>query len=319
MMKRRLQTMGVGQEQRQRLNTRNLVHLFKNDPVTISPAYSNGTAVADLRTGNYVYQLLQIQVIATQEVVGKTIQRSGVHYVKTDVLHEYLTNVKLEIDATVERDLTMEQLVAFNAMDGYDTRDGLVYMVFGGPNQFHDRSIEDVYMLGTSNINNLRLLFDLGEAWGNANEFRLEIMAEYVHAEKPISNIRTMVSNRHSVASAGQYTITGLPIHSDIGAIYCVGDGIERATLEVNGKEVMEVKNYQLRGLNSLYGRDSAPLGAGVVFDFLRSGEINKALASLRSSENQRRNADIIVKVWTDAPTEINVITDQVGRYAKQR
>lgn len=313
---RRIPTTGVGKELAARASTER--HISKiRDVFSVSPAYSDGTATMDLKTGKYTYENLQFMIRSAAEIVGDTFAVDGKHYVSTGKLDKYISRVRLEIDGVVERDLPMDLLVKFNEMDGYDVLAGVAWMVFGGPHQFDDKRVEDVYALGTNNVRDLRILVDLTTDWVDGSMF-VEGMAEYTSTNRPITHLRTVKSKKESATGAGQFTITGLPIHSDIGAIHVLGDNILSAELIIDDVEVMSIGNYQLLGFNRLYGNDPLALGNGMTFDFMRSKEISKALKSLERADQRKRNADIKIILEMAGAAELTVITDQVGRYAGQ-
>lgn len=313
---RNIRTSGAGKELLQRAKTTRAVDKIR-DPFTISPAYSDGTATMEVKTGLYTYQFFQIMVRTSAAIAGETILREGKHYVQTAHLSKYISRMRLEIDGNIERDLTMDQMVNFNAFNGYDVMDGQVFMVFGGPHQFDDKTAEDLYALGTANLRSVRVLVDLSSDWTDGTMF-LEGMAEYTSTRRQITHLRTVKQQRYAPASAGEYTISDLPIHSDIGGIYVLGANILSAKLEVDGVEIMKVTNYQLKGINKLYGTAPDSLGDGMVFDFLRNREVTKGLKSLESNAERKRNANISITLDMGAANEINVITDQIGRYATQ-
>ena len=313
---RRVRTAGVGKELVKRAQTERFIDKVR-DPFTISAAYSDGTVDMDLKTGPYTYQFLQFMVRSASAITGETILRDGKHYVKTEFLSKYISRMRLDIDGVTERDLTMDQMVNFNASNGYDVQDGQVYMVFGGPYQFDDKRIEDVYALGTGNLRTVSVRVDLTSDWVNGTMF-MEGMAEYTSARRPVTHLRTIKQKRYSPSSSGEYTIADLPIHSDIGAIYVLGADIKSAKLEIDGVEVMDVSNYKLKGINKLYGNSPEKLGEGMVFDFMRSREITKALKSLERMDQRKRNANIAITLNLGSASELNVIVDQIGRYATQ-
>ncbi|MCD9147864.1 hypothetical protein [Pseudophaeobacter flagellatus] len=313
---RRIKTAGVGKELAQKAQTTTAIAKVRN-VFTTSPAYADGTATMDLKTGAYTYQVLQFSIWSSVAIAGETFQRDGRHIVNTANLSKYITRVRLEIDGVVEQNLSMADWIKFNAKDGYNVADGVWWMHFGGPHQFDDKRVEDVYALGTSNLRSVRILVDLTSDWNDGN-MQLAGMAEYTSTRRHVTHLRTIKSNRHSPASAGEYTISGLPIHSDIGAIYVLGEGIKSAKFVVDDVEIFDARNYQIEAFNLLYGADTTALGNGIVFDFMRSNEITKALKSLERSDQRKRNADIRIVVDMDAANELNVIVDQVGAYATQ-
>ena len=298
------------------MSTSRFVNKFRN-VATITEQRSDGTAVARLKTGQYTYSGCYIGVRSKVEIVGKTVAVDGKHYVKSANLPEFVGEIRLEIDNVVERNLSCARHIAFNQKDGYDVQDGIIYMPFGGPFQFDNMAVEDVYQLGTKDVRDLEITFDLTAAWDNSNMF-LEIMSEYTSSVRPIGFLRTTKTLIRNATGAGEFTIDGLPIHSDIAAIYVLGSNIKSAVLTVDDVEVESAGNYWIAARNKLFGVNTDALGDGVVFDFLRDKDVNKGLKSLESNAQRKRNADLLITLDMMDAEELTVIVDQIGRYAQQ-
>ena len=317
-MMRNIQRTGIGSELGKKLRVP-VINRFLTDLATISGQYSDGTATADFPVGKYTYQLFQIGVRSSAEIAGKTIEKGGEHFVKTANLAEFVEEVSLVINGTVERRIPIDLLLKLNASKGLNTTDGFAYMTFGGPHEFWEKAAEDAYMLGTGNLRDLRLDFKLKSAWADGAMF-LHLGAEVAREAKPLEFISTMKSRRYSLGSAGEHTITDLPINADIARIYVFGTGLKRTEFEVDGETVFKANAYCVEGLNTLYGADVTALDDGVVFDFWRSGEVEKGLKSLEGDAQRKRNADIQIMLETAAAdTEVQIVMELAGRYVTQQ
>jgi hypothetical protein len=315
-MGRRILTTSVGGNFEKQLITSRFVDKLRNVS-TITEARSDGTAVATFKRGPYTYKGFYIRVRSKVEIVGKTVATSGKHYVKTANLAEYVGKVRLEIDNEVERELSTDRMVQFNAKDGYDVQDGVLYMAFGGPFQFDDQGVEDVYQLGTKNLRSLEVTFDLTSDWDNANMF-LEVVADYTSVARPLSFIQTVKTFIHQPSAVGEYTIDSLPTHSDIAAIYVLGSDLNSAKLIVDDQEVFNCDAHILAASNKMHGVNVDALGDGMVFDFLKDKDIRKGLRSLETAAQRKRGADLQIICDMAAGSELTVIVDQIGRYKQQ-
>lgn len=316
MGRRTVQTTNVGGNLEKQLTTSRFIDKFRN-VCTITEARSDGTAVATFKRGPYTYKGFYIRVRSKVAIAGKTIATSGKHYIKTANLSEFVSKIRLEIDNEVERELSTDNLVKFNAKDGYNVQDGTLYMAFGGPFQFDDMGVEDAYSLGTQNLRSLEVTFDLTSIWDNANMF-LEVHADYTSVARPLSFIRTVKTFIHQATAAGEYTIDGLPVHSDIAAIYVLGSNINSGKLIVDDQEVYNADAHLQAALNKMHGVNVDALGAGMVFDFLKDKDIRKGLKSLESAAQRKRGADLQIMLDMEAAAEVTVIVDQIGRYKTQ-
>ncbi len=313
---RRLPRTGVGTEIRKKLSVP-LIQRF-SQLATISSQYSDGTATADLPVGSYTYQMFQMGIRSSAEIAGKTVEKNGIHFVKTANLAEFIEEVSLEIDGVIERRLDMDLLLKLNAFHSYDVTDGLFYMTFGGPNIFWDKASEDAYMLGTGDLRSLRLLFKLKSAWTDGSMF-LEIGCEHARIPRPLEFINTLKSRRISLGAAGEHTITDLPINADISRLYVFGSGLKKTELVIDDQKVFDCHSYEAQGLNAIYGKDVSALGDCILFDFWRTGEVHKGLRSLESVEHRKRNASIALMLETvSADTEVRVVMELAGRYVNQ-
>lgn len=314
---RRIQRTGVGGELGKKLRVP-VINRFQTNLATVSGQYSDGTATAEFPVGAYTYQLFQLGVKSNAAIGGDTITKNGEHFVNTAALSKYIEEVTLVIDGVAERKIPIDLLVKLNASKGLNTSDGFAYMTFGGPHEFWDKRAEDAYMLGTGNLRSMRLDFKLKPAWADGSMF-LHIGAEVARIARPLEFISTMKSRRVALGAAGEHTITDLPINADIARIYVFGTGLKKIEFEVDDEKVFDAHSYAIEGLNSLYGTDVTQLDDGVVFNFWRSGEVEKGLKSLESAAQRKRNADIQLMLETiNANTEVQIVMELAGRYVTQ-
>ncbi|MGH1417206.1 MAG: hypothetical protein ACRBB0_27220 [Pelagimonas sp.] len=310
---RRTRSTGVGQEAQKKHRTPKVIHKIRSVG-TVSPAYSDGTAVIDMKRGPYTYQNIGLSISSTVSIPDDTNNRTGKFFVKTDKWSKYVSRIRLEIDGVVQRDMTTEMFISFMRMKNLDAANGVLFMMFGGPSQFEDKDVEDAYMLGTRNVNSIRLLFDLTSEWVDG-QMQLEEISEYAPVNRPTAFLVTNKVHKRRATGAGQFTISDLPTHADIGAIYVLGAGIKSAKLIVDDIELFDGDNHQLHAMQQLYGRayDQFPVGEFVMFDFLRSKEVTKGLKSLETKAERRRNADIRLEFDMEDAAELTVVVEQMG------
>lgn len=317
MPRRRIRNSGMGGEALKKTQTRNFLHRVA-PKATITGMYSDGTAIATLPTGKYTYQFFQIGITSKIAIAGVTIEKAGKHFVQTEHLADYIENVTLEIDGTPERDLDMAEFIEINGYRKLDVMDGFVFMPFGGPNLFVDERQEDAYMLGTQDVRDLRLLFELTAAWDETN-MSVSVQTEYVPVSRKLEWIETHKTQRYTASAAGKFTISDLPVHADLAAILVSGPGINHAKLTIDNEVLFDGNAYELEAALALYGQDTTALGDHVMFDFWRGMEATKGLAGLRSAAQRKRNADIRLELdLANANTELKVTLLQCGRYRTQ-
>ncbi len=317
-MRRRLRNTGMSGEAMKKTQTANFLHRVSSKRASVQGMYSDGTAVAHIDTGPYTYQYFQIGLVSKIGIAGKTIARGGKHYVKTANLHEFIEKVDLVIDGTPERSMTMPEFIRLNGYRGLDVIDGFVFMEFGGPNLFTNERQEDAYMLGTANVNDLRLQFELSSDWDETN-MKISLITEYAPVSRPLEWIETHKTQPHQFTAAGPVVLPNISVNSDLSGILITGEGITSAKLIIDDQTMFEGDVYELQASCALYGNDTTALGDHVFFDFWRGAEATKGLMGLRSAAQRKRNADITIELELENPnTELVATMLQCGRYATQ-
>lgn len=315
-MGRRIPTTAVGAQFRKQLTTSRFIDKFRNVS-TSTGQQSDGTAISTLKTGPYTYKGFYIMIRSKVAIAGKTFEADGKHYVQTANMADYIAEIALEIDNEVEREYPFERFLQMNEKDGYAVQDGVAVMAFGGPYQFDDMAVEDVYALGTSNLRSLELSFQLTSDWVNTQMF-IDVFSDYTSVARPLSFIRTTKTVIRKATGAGEFSIDGLPTHSDIASIYVLGDHLNGAKLVIDDQEIESSGAYVNAARNKLHGVNVDALGAGVVFDFLKDKDVRKGLRSLETAAQRKRNADIRIDCDMADAAELTVIVDLIGRYSQQ-
>ncbi len=314
---RKVHTTGVSEKNQKRFQTAKYPDVLTDETV-ISPQYSDGVSVIDIPVGRYTYQWFQLGIKCSAHIENVTNYRQpGQWFVQTEHLADYIESISLEIDGVAVRQMPMDLAVMFNAYDGYDANEGMYYEVFGGPFQFGDAEVEDTYALGTQNVRSLRWKIKMTSDWDEAT-MQLDFQACYTWQNRSLGYFRSRGIYRDRAGAAGQFTMSSLPIHADLGAIHVLGDHIKTAELIVDNRTLVRAGNWQQECANRLYGRDQKLLGNGVSFDFLRTGEITKGLRSLEKESQRKRNADIRVVLDMDDAAELTFVVDKVGVYSGQ-
>lgn len=316
----RRQVMGtnVGKEYVNKMDTPRALHRFSTERFDFSSAFSNGTAVIQVDTGPFTYQLFMLEIVSNTEIVGKTVEVNGRHLVKTDNLDEYVSRIQLRIDGQTRRDLTVADIMALNGYRNLDVMEGHILIPFGGPGLFEDPAMEDLYMLGTKNVRDLRIHIDFTDDY-DATTMHLEGLAEYAPLERNIGHFESVTEHRYTFAASGTHTITDLPTHSDLSHIIVFAEGIGAVEFKVDNVVMADGNVYDLNAINELHGRDTSALGDHFMWDGWRAGEAVKGIRGLRSGAQARRNADLRIKLdLAEENTEVRVVLGQCGSLASQ-
>jgi len=293
----------------------NRIHYVSPDMATVSGQMADSTMVMTFQTGLPTYLSWQFSITSTVEIVGETYQLGGVHYVKTAFLSKYVSNMKCQADGVTFRELTIDKVVKFNASKGLGVQGGSFYMVFGGPHEFKDPRVEDVFMLGTADIKQLRVLFDLTPAWING-QLNLTVLSEYAPISRPMGYVQTYVSQRYDLQAAGEHLITNLPVYDDISRVYIFGANIGDFEFIYDEQTVYKNSIQGQKAHNKAWGIDVDPLGDCILIDFMRSEQNWVNLQGLRSDAQRRRNARARLKLdMLTASNEVQVIIENSGRW----
>ncbi|NOR63028.1 MAG: hypothetical protein GQ535_11125 [Rhodobacteraceae bacterium] len=322
MARRRIATSGVGPQRKAALA---VPLVFRHERLaTISGQYSDGSVVAELPVGPYTYKNQQIMIVLNAQTddpdnagVSMTYEVNGTHYLKSSFFTKFVKKISLEIDGDVVRDVTAARSMQMNGHYGYDVVDGFHWMTFGGPREFWDQGAEDAYLLGTGDLRDLRLNFDLTSDWVTGS-MKIQIMSEYARIARPIAYLTTLKSFRYTFAAAGPVVITDVPVNADLAQLFAFGTGIKHAKLEVDSQFIFDGDYQQLMALNALYGRDVSALGDCVLFDFWREKNASKGLKALNADPQIKRNADIRIHLDLEAATEVEIVARACGIYRSQ-
>lgn len=315
--RRRVLNTGVGKELVRQQASMGVLHRFSTERFDMSGAFSDGTAVIKVDIGPYTYQMFMLTLVSDAEIAGKTTLVNGRHIVNTANISDYLENVELRIDGRRRRNQSVEDLLAVSAYRDLDVMEGHLIIPFGGPNLFDDPDMEDLYMLGTKNLRDLRIHVDFTPDW-DSTSMHLVATAEYAPVERNVSHFEGIEEYRYSFDSGGDHTITDLPTHSDISHILVFADGMGDVELKVDNLIMAEGNVYDLNAVNALHGRDIAALGNHFMWDAWRGGEAKKGLAGLRTAAQSRRNAKLRLKLNLAGPAEVRVVVGQCGPLAQQ-
>lgn len=295
------------------------VHITSPDMATVSGQLADSTMVMTFQTGPYAYLSWQFSLTSNVEVTGETYQLGGVHYVKTEFISKYVKNITAQADGVTFRKITMAQQIQLNASKGLGAQDGTVYMIYGGPHEFKDPRVEDVFMLGTSDVSQLRVLFDLTSDWVNG-QFNLTVLSEYAPISKPLGYVQTYVSQRYDLSAAGEHLITDLPVYDDISRIYIWGSNISDFEFNYDNQAVYKGNVMSQLAHNKAWGTSVDALGDCILIDFMRSEENWVNLQGLRSDAQRKRNARASLKLeMLTADNEVQVMIENSGRWGLLR
>lgn len=313
---------GVGPHMQQMLRIPN--HFFLDDALaTISAAAADAVITCDLPVGAYVYRQLQLSITHTAEIVGKTYAvQGGKHLVTTAAIADYISRVQIEINGKVEIDYFVDELTDLNKLLNYDVTGGFLTYSFGAPGLFKLDGHEDAYLMGTGNVQSVRLLVYTKAAW--VAGMKLGLMCEYAATRRPIGFLTTTRRTRHAASAAGEWSTFDIPRGVDIGAIWIRSTNataMSRVELEVDQRSVFSGYTWQLRQMLQIWGKDINALPQNdLVLDFFRENDGGKGLGALISQAQIRRDADIKLTLNFDAPgATFHVLTQHCGMYQVQR
>lgn len=271
-----------------------------------------------LECGDATYRAVTWGIQVNAAIAGVTQLIAGFHYVKENLLDNYIDEVRTVANGTTMQELRQFELTIRNNFHGITFGPCHSGFAFPGDNQYDSRAMTDAFALGTRNLKTLTLELKLKNAF-DPSTMQISVMPYVV--DKPALARFCNTTDRQSTTftSIGEHTYNDLPVGDDLKDIWIMADGISRIKLKVDDDLLFDMNRVEYESWLYHNGRDPSALFGNWFLDFHVEGE-PRSLAALDRPAERRRDARYQLTVTTtNQNTPVNFLMTNSDIYRKIR
>ncbi|KPU84696.1 hypothetical protein JI58_02245 [Marinosulfonomonas sp. PRT-SC04] len=287
----------------------------------VSPTHGNvsGYHTFKLKVGDATYRAITFAIKCDAEVVGKSVRIGGIHYLKTEVLNEYIGNIRLTASGSTMQEYDISELLIKNSF--HEISFGPVYTGFAFPGEFtfSSEAMTDAFALGTKGMRDLTLHIKPNKTTFDETTMEIVVMPYAVDRVKPVGFTFTTERISTTFAGIGNHTYWDLPISDDIRSFWLKADGLKYVKLTVDGTVMFDMDVAQYQAFLIEKRRNVDVLEGQFYIDVFAERE-PRTIAALDLSEERKRDARIKLEVTTTmVSTPVEFIIEHADLYDRIR
>ncbi len=291
----------------------------------ISDSYVNATlgnksgfATYSLTVGDATYRSVTWAIKTTAGVPGVTNSVAGVHYIKNELLSDYLDQVRIVPNGSELFGMSQAELLKRNAFHGISYGPLFTGFAFPGEGQYDQQRITDAYALGTKGMRSLTLELQL-KAEFDPDTMEVVVVPHVVDIPKWPGLVLSNERQNVTFTGAGKHTYWDLPIGDDIKDLWIQGANIQRIVMNVDGDQMFDMDRASYEAFLVQTGRDPSVLDGDWYIDFHADG-VARSLAALDFENERKRDARIKLDVYTNgSTTPVEFLVTHADYYNKIR
>lgn len=313
-----IRTSEPNQKRANSLRLRGLTNV-SDEPVDKTQGNSSGLAAFEFETGPFTYRKITWAIRCTAAIADVTMERQGVHYIKRQLLKNYIGEVRLIPNNNPLQELTMGELEIRNLHN--DIAFGPIFsgFAFPGEHTYEDKTLTDAYALGTEGMRSLRLTMKINDANFDADTMEIVVLPHFVRESRPTGFTIKTETTTHNFPSVGKHTYRALSIGDDIKDLWIQGDGIRHIKMEIDGDLLFDWDYAQYEAFMVGNGKVVGALDGGWFIDMHAEGA-PRSIAALDRPNERRKDANVKLTITTtQASTDVRFILTTADLYGAIR